>query len=528
MSHATASPAPPLPPAPARTLPRGLVWLRRDLRADDHAALSWALRCCRQVFVAFIFDRAVLAALPRADRRVEFVRDSLLELDERLRALAGRVGAGLIVRCGDVLPTLPQLARQLDVQAVFAGDDDEPEGHARDARVRGALAGLGIELRLTKDHRLLAAHELLTPAGTAYDSFAAYHAAWLAALTPERLRPWPVIAHADALAERPPAMRQPVPTLAELGFEPTNLSTLEIEPGSSGGQRAWQAFAARLDDYARLRDFPALRGPSYLGVHLRHGTLSVRAVAGAALARASEPRAPDGGAGARAWLRALALREFFAQLLAHHPRLAEQPFRPAFARIRWRYGQAANARFHAWAEGRTGYPLVDAAMAQLNRTGYMHHRLRLVAASFLVKQLGVQWRRGERHFAERLIDHELASNNGNWQWVAGCGAEAQPWYQILNPVRQSERVDAEGRFIRHQLHSLAGLPAPAIHAPWQAHAIELAAAGLRLGHDYPLPIVALDVARAEALARYAVVDPASGHRRPSAAASDAAAPGPQR
>ncbi|MDE2276775.1 MAG: FAD-binding domain-containing protein, partial [Burkholderiales bacterium] len=234
--------------------------------------------------------------------------------------------------------------------------------------------------------------------------------------------------------------------------------------------------------------------------HLRFGTVSVRR-----LAREAAQRARAGSRGAEVWLSELIWRDFYHQVLHHHPRVVTQAFKPEYDRIRWEHGQAADAQFAAWCEGRTGYPLVDAAMHQINQTGYMHNRLRMVVASFLTKDLGLDWRRGEAYFARHLNDFDLAANNGGWQWAASSGCDAQPYFRIFNPVTQSQKFDPEGRFIRRYLPALARLPDKLVHAPWLARPVDLAAAGLTLGTDYPLPVVQHEAARAATLARYAVV-----------------------
>ena len=478
----------------------GLVWLRRDLRVDDNAALHLALASCRHVHCAFVFDSGILDPLPRADRRVEFIRESLVDLDQALREAGGNPHAGLIVRQGAAVETITTLARELGVQAVFAARDYEPEAIERDRQVLGALARCGIAMHMVKDQVVFEQRELLTRTGTPYTVFTPYKKAWLALVDEHHLRSHDVHAHAEALAARPPALRQPVPTLAEIGFEKTNLSQLRIPTGSSGARSLFAEFIERMDQYHETRDFPAVKGPSYLGVHLRFGTVSIRRLAAAALQASIA-----GSAGASVWLGELIWREFYFQILTHFPHVAQSSFKPAFDAIRWRHGAKADALFQAWCEGRTGYPIVDAAMAQINRTGYMHNRLRMVAGSFLVKDLGIDWRRGERYFAEHLNDFDLAANNGGWQWVASSGCDAQPWFRIFNPIRQSEKFDPHGRFIARYLPQLADLPASAIHAPWRCGEVELAAAGVRLGENYPRPIVDHDEAREQTLARDAVV-----------------------
>lgn len=488
------------PPEP--TLDAALVWLRRDLRVDDHAALWHALRVARRVWCGFVFDRAILDPLPRADRRVEFIRDSLVGVDAELRALAashGVEGAGLIVRHGQAVDEIVALARSLGVQAVYASHDDDPQALARDARARGALADAGIVLHTCKDHVIFERDEVLTASGAPFSVFTPYRNAWLRKLEPSHLEPYPVARHAGALAPRP-AGEHGVPVLSELGFEPTNLHQLRLPSGPAGAQELLDDFLDRIDRYHEARDFPAVKGPSYLGPHLRFGTISVRR-----LVREAQQRAAAGSRGAEAWLAELVWREFYHQVLHHHPHVVGHAFRPAHDRIRWEHGRKADEQFAAWCEGRTGYPLVDAAMHQITQTGYMHNRLRMVVASFLTKDLGIDWRRGEAWFAERLNDYELASNNGGWQWAASTGCDAQPWFRIFNPVTQSRRFDPEGRFVRRYLPQLAGLPDKLVHAPWLARPADLEAAGVALGRDYPQPIVDHAAARERTLARYAEV-----------------------
>jgi deoxyribodipyrimidine photo-lyase len=508
-----------MPSASAETsLSGALVWLRRDLRVDDHAALHLALRSARRVWCAFVFDRAILDPLPRADRRVEFLRDSLAVLDAELRALAlahGVEGAdrvGLLCREGGAVDEIAALASRLGVQAVFAGHDDDPYALARDVLVRGRLAQAGISLHTVKDHVIFERSEVMTGGGTPYGVFTPYKNAWLRRLReleaqgPQAspLREHAVASLAGRLAP-PPATAPPLhtgaPALATLGFEATNLHALKLPIGCAGAQELLADFLHdRIDRYADARDYPALKGPSYLSTHLRFGTVSVRR-----LAREAWSRAQAGSRGAEVWLSELIWRDFYHQVLHHHPRVVGHAFRPEYDRITWETGKVADTQFEAWCRGRTGYPLVDAAMRQLLETGYMHNRLRMVVASFLTKDLGIDWRRGEAWFAEQLNDFDLAANNGGWQWAASSGCDAQPWFRIFNPVSQSEKFDPQGRFIRRYVPEIAALSDHHIHAPWLARPMDLQACGLVLGRDYPHPIVRHDEARERTLRRYAVV-----------------------
>ncbi len=492
--------------APARTLDRALVWLRRDLRTEDHAALHQALRSARQVWVCFVFDRAILDPLPRADRRVEFIRDSLVGVDTELRALAaahGTADVGLIVRHGWAHEEVPALAAQLHAQAVYASHDDEPDALTRDAKLRGLLAAAGVALHTHKDHVIFERSEVLTLSGGPFSVFTPYKNAWLKKLQPQHLQPYPVAPLADALAPLPAGLRQGVPSLAEIGFEETNLHSLKMlgeGAGPAGARAMVEDFLQRIDSYKDTRDFPAVKGPSYLSVHLRFGTVSVRN-----LARQAHERSVAGSRGAEGWLNELIWRDFYHQILHHHPRVTERAFKADYDKIACEHGKTAEALYTAWCEARTGYPLIDAAMRQINQTGYMHNRLRMVVASFLTKDLGLDWRWGERYFALHLNDFDLAANNGGWQWAASSGCDAQPYFRIFNPVSQSEKFDPQARFIRRYLPELAELPDKLIHAPWLAKPLDLQAAGVELGKTYPLPVVDHAVAREKTLARYAVV-----------------------
>ena len=482
----------------------GLMWFRRDLRADDNAALYHALKSCKTVYCVFIFDRQILDELPKSDRRVEFIRESLVELDASLRKLAdkvsGRAQAGLIIRHAWASEALPQLAQQLGVQAVFTNHDYEPQAIERDTAILGSLANVGIAFHTYKDHVIFERTEVLTQMGKPYGVFTPYKNACLKKLNEFYLKSYPVETYADALADRPAEYRQDVPTLAEIGFEKTNLATLKIPTGASGGRQLFEDFFDRMDQYHATRDFPAVKGPSYLGVHLRFGTVSIRK-----LAATAHQMTLQGSQGAAVWLSELIWRDFYFQILSNFPHAAKQSFKPEYDAIQWEQGPHAQELFAAWCEGRTGYPIVDAAMAQINQTGYMHNRLRMVVASFLVKDLGIDWRWGERYFAEKLNDFDLSANNGGWQWASSSGCDAQPYFRIFNPTSQSEKFDAEGKFIRKYVPQLAALPNAALHEPWNAKPMDLLAANVTLGKDYPRPIVDHAEARANTLLRYAVV-----------------------
>ncbi len=462
-----------------------LCWIRRDLRCEDNAALHAALAASRRVFCAFVFDTEILEKLPdRRDRRVEFIWASVAELQRELEALGG----GLEVVHGPARREIPRLAGELGVDAVFANHDYDPAAVARDEAVAAFLGKAGVAWLTRKDHVVFERDEVLTGSGRPYTVFTPYKNAWLKKLEPFFLKSYPIRKYRARLA---PARSRELPGLRKIGFQKTNLSELGVATGMSGAKTLFDGFRRRMDRYHERRDFPALKGPSYLSVHLRFGTLSVREVARAAwLARSR---------GAATWLSELIWRDFYHMILHHFPYVVEGAFRPEFNAVRFPNDENL---FQAWCEARTGYPLVDAAMRQINQTGYMHNRLRMVTASFLVKDLLVDWRWGERYFAQHLIDFDLAANNGGWQWAASTGCDAQPYFRIFNPVTQSQKFDPDGRFIRRYLPELTRCDERQIHAPWLMTADEQRRSGVVIGRDYPAPIVDHATQRKRALELY--------------------------
>lgn len=472
-----------------------LVWFRRDLRDSDHAALCEALRRGRRVYCAFVFDREILDALDQtSDRRVEFIRESLVELDAALR----KRGGALLVRHGWAAKEIPDLARELGVGAVFANRDYEPRAKQRDAVVGAALKADGVAFEFFKDQAVLDGDEVLSQAGRPYTVFTPYRNAWLKRLTEDDWHPHQ--GGSGVLVAAPGA--DGVPPLATIGFSGTDLRRLGIVPGMDGGRQLLADFLGRIGRYRQQRDFPAVKGVSYLSVHLRFGTVSVRDLVAKAIGAGA---LRQDGEGAATWLSELVWRDFYFMILDRFPHVVERAFKPAYDAINWQGGAQAEAAFSAWCAGRTGYPLVDAAMRQLNTTGYMHNRLRMLVASFLTKDLGIDWRLGEAYFARQLNDYDLSANNGGWQWAASTGCDAQPYFRIFNPVTQSERFDPAGRFIRRYLPELADVPERFIHAPWRMSPLEQAACGVFIGSTTPAPLVDHDQARRRTLERYAVV-----------------------
>jgi len=485
-----------MPPRRSRSAspPRGaLVWFRRDLRDHDHAALARALDEGGPVYAAFVFDREILDALRSpADRRVEFIHGSVAALDARLRARGG----GLIVAHERARDAIPRLARELRVAAVHANRDYEPSARDRDAAVEASLAEAGIAFRSHKDQVIFERDEIVTRAGTPFSVFTPYRNAWLAKLAPAHVTPHDANDSAP-LAPPPAALDTGLPSLDALGFRATGLPALGVRSGMDGARALFADFSRRIDGYHLARDFPARKGPSYLSVHLRFGTIAIRELVALAHARSLLPD----GAGAATWLSELVWREFYASILASFPHVLRGAFRREYDRVRWDDDPRG---FRAWCEGRTGYPLVDAGMRQLRETGWMHNRARMVVASFLTKDLLVDWRRGERFFLQRLVDGDPASNDGGWQWAASTGTDAQPYFRVFNPVAQGLRFDPDGTYVRRHVPELARLAGAAAHEPWKSPA---------LARDYPAPIVDHAERREEALARYREVR--SGRARPT-------------
>jgi deoxyribodipyrimidine photo-lyase len=475
-----------------------LIWLRRDLRLTDHRVISAALRQSKQVYLAFVFDKTILDALDnQSDRRVEFIWEAIAQL----KAQAQKAGGDLITVHDHASTAIPKLAKQLKVGAVFCGTDYEPSAIERDKTVASSLATMGIEFHSVKDQAIFEKSEVLTLAAKTFSVFTPYKNAWLKRLTPEDLNE-EAINWTNRFGTIGPKESQLVvlPSLEQMGFTQTNLKTLKMGLGASGADAQFKDFTQRMGLYGEQRDFPAVRGVSYLSIHQRFGTISIRRLAKHALAQWQA--AGPGSEGAYKWLAELIWRDFYFQILFNYPHVVSGPFKKEYDAITW---DNDTEFFNAWCQAKTGYPLIDAAMEQLNQTGFMHNRLRMVVASFLTKDLGIDWRWGERYFAAQLNDFDLSANNGGWQWAASTGCDAQPYFRIFNPISQSEKFDPKGAFIRRYLPQLNKLDDKAIHAPWLAAPMLLKGADVALGKNYPLPIVEHDQARQLTLKRYEVV-----------------------
>jgi len=448
----------------------GLVWYRRDLRLLDNPALADATRRNERVVAAYVLDPRLLAAAGPHRRRFHLA--SLVALDAALRDQ----GARLVVRTGDPATVVPALAVELDAAEVAWNADPSPYATRRDDAVADGLTGAGVGVRRWHGTLVHRPGAVRTAKGTLSRVFTPFHRAWAA--TPHD--PWP---------EPGDGVLDPAG-----GVSSDPLPSPDAEPPIPGGEAAaldrLAAWLERVDRYDDDRDAPAVDGTSSLSADLRFGLLSPRhvlAVVG------------DHTPGRAGFSRQLAWRDWYAHLTAELPHIARRAIRPEYDAVGWRHDPADLA---AWQEGRTGYPIVDAGMRQLAATGWMHNRVRMIVGSFLVKDLLIDWREGERWFRHQLVDADIPQNAGNWQWVAGTGTDAAPYFRIFNPVAQSRTHDPRGAYIRRWVPELAGLPDAAVHAPWEARPLDLAAAGVVLGETYPHPVVDHGVARDRTLAAY--------------------------
>ncbi|HEY2386076.1 MAG TPA: deoxyribodipyrimidine photo-lyase [Candidatus Binatia bacterium] len=456
-----------------------LHWFRRDLRLADNTALTRAAAGAERLLPVFVIDDAILARPDTGAPRVVFLFGCLHALAGALAA----TGSRLVVLRGAPERELPRLARTVGAAAVHWNKDYEPYARARDARVAEALRAAGVASHQWKDHVLFEEREILTAAGTPFTVFTPYARAWARGTPASPMRRAPLPPPPEGVAG------EALPTPEGLGL--TTTAALP-EPGERPARRVLARFVqSRLKRYSTARNAPGKAGTSELSPYLRFGVLSIRTAYAAV--------AGSHSAGARAWRNELAWRDFYCQILFHHPNVEREAFRPAFRTLGW---TGAPAHFEAWCRGETGYPIVDAAMRQLDATAWMHNRARMIAASFLTKDLLIDWRQGERWFMQRLVDGDLAANNGGWQWAASTGTDAQPFFRIFNPSAQGERFDPDGAYVRRWVPELAGVPARWIHRPWEMPGLDARAAGLVLGGTYPERLVRHEEQRPKALALY--------------------------
>ena len=422
-----------------------LFWFRRDLRVTDNAGLYHALQDGKAVIPAFVFDENILNKLPKNDARVAFIHQRVATLHQTFSSL----GSGMVSEKGNPLALIQKWCKAFGITAVYTNEDYEPYARERDKAIAEKLKALNISFKTFKDQVLFAPNEVLKKDGTPYKVYTPYSRVWIAKMDEEGVPDYPSEEGLKNLYKYTP---NPIPTLEEMGFEKGQHSIPEGDNSK-----------VLMDAYEDTRNFPALDSTSRLGIHIRFGSISVRAL----IAKAQKSIN-------NTFLKELVWREFFMQILWHYPHTTTASFKPQYDRIAWRNNEE---EFKKWCEGNTGYPLVDAGMRELNQTGFMHNRVRMLVGSFLCKHLLIDWRWGEAYFAEKLLDYEQASNIGNWQWVAGCGVDAAPYFRVFNPTEQVKKFDKDHEYIKKWVLEYQSL-------------------------DYPTPIVEHKAARERCLATY--------------------------
>lgn len=420
-----------------------IFWFRRDLRLEDNVGLSKALASEYPVFPLFIFDEFILNQLEqKSDRRVDYIHQALTAMNKELH----QFGATLNTFYGSPLNIFQQLSEEYSIKNIFCNRDYEPAAIARDKEIYNFFKVRNVPLKAFKDQVIFDKKDVLKNDGLPYTVFTPFSKKWKSIFKEDLVVP--VTNNIANFFRQPPAS---IISLSEIGFFKTDI--VFQSPVLN---------AKIIDHYAETRDYPAIEGTTHLGIALRFGTISIRKC----VAFAQQHN--------QIWLNELIWREFFMQILYHFPSVVQQPFKPAYANIQWRNNED---EFQRWCEGKTGYPLVDAGMRELNETGYMHNRVRMVTASFLSKHLLIDWRWGEAYFAQQLNDYDLSANNGNWQWAAGCGCDAAPYFRVFNPTAQMEKFDKNQEYVRK----------------WVPEYQTMA---------YPKPIVAHQIARDRALKEY--------------------------
>lgn len=398
-----------------------IFWFRRDLRFHDNAGLYQALAGEYPVVPLFIFDKNILDKIEnKKDARVAFIFNCVTELQQVLHKQAK---SSILIKHGKPLEVFQELLQEYELDTVFTNRDYEPYALSRDQEVASMLRKNNIDFRTYKDHLIFEKEEVMKKDGKPYTVFTPYSRRWLEKLHADgldtHLSSYPSEDHFDHFHKTKPF---PFPSLSDLGFEKTNIPI----PGKIIAQ-------GLIRQYDKTRDFPAKSGTSRLGIHFRFGTISIR------------EKARNAYKLNKTFLNELIWRDFYAMILFHFPYVAEQSFRAKYDQIEWRNNEK---EFEKWCEGKTGYPIVDAGMRELNTTGYMHNRVRMITASFLTKHLLIDWRWGEAYFAKKLLDFDLASNNGGWQWAAGCGTDAAPYFRVFNPTTQQKKFDKDFEYIK--------------------------------------------------------------------------------
>lgn len=421
-----------------------IFWFRRDLRLHDNAALYHALKSGHPVLPVFIFDKHILDKLShKADARVAFIHHTITELSKALQGY----GSSLSVFHATPLEAFKELAKDYDLAGVYTNHDYEPYAEERDASVKTFLDSKGIGFHTYKDQCIFEKHEVTKDDGKPYTVFTPYSRRWKAAMNDFYIRPYPNKNYFNNFLPTAPVA---IPSLKALGFE----KTAAAFPANDMDNEL-------IRHYHQTRDIPGIKGTTRLSLHLRFGTVSIRAL----VKRAMELN--------ETWLNELIWRDFYMMILFHFPHSAKDSFKPQYDRIRWRNNET---EFAAWCEGRTGFPMVDAGMRELNATGFMHNRVRMIVSSFLVKDLLIDWRWGEAYFAEKLLDYDLSANVGGWQWAAGSGCDAAPYFRVFNPTEQQKKFDPDFKYIKQWIpeYGTKAYPQPIVdHAAARLRALSV-------------------------------------------------------
>ncbi len=457
---------------------RAIHWFRHDLRLHDNAALSAACEHADELIPLFVLDERLLHGRRSGEPRTRFLLESVACLARDLEARGSR----LVIRRGDPVAEIEKLLQETGAELLSFGRAYGPAAARRDAAVRAVASRASARVLECKDHVVFESQEVLSTQDRPFAVYTPYRRVWEREYETNPQTPLPV----PKLPPVPAAAKSLPPSVAS----PSDGGGAELP---AGGEAAAQERLSRfledaVSDYARLRDYPAEDATSRLSPYLRFGCISARACVHAARELAAVER--GAAAGARKWIDELIWRDFYWAILTENPRVASENYRREYDVLQWNDDEPG---FRAWCEGLTGYPIVDAGMRQLARTGWMHNRVRMIVASFLTKDLLIDWRRGEDHFYRLLVDGDPASNNGGWQWAASTGTDAQPYFRIFNPVSQGERFDPDGRYVRHFVPELAGVPDRFVQRPWEAESPPA---------DYPAPIVDHAARRLLALQRY--------------------------
>ena len=413
--------------------PVAVFWFRRDLRLDDNAGLYHALKSGHPVLAIFIFDKEILDNLEdKDDARVTFIHQTITDLDQQLH----KHDSSLLVLHDKPQHAWRELLRDYKIEAVYTNHDYEPSAKTRDEAIAKLLNDNNIPFKTYKDQVIFEKDEVIKDDGKPYTVYTPYLRKWYQKLTPFYLKGYPTQKYFANFFKK---AHFKIPSLKEIGFEKSELEFPAVH------------YKDLIAEYPEKRDFPAVKGTTHIGIHLRFGTVSIRELAGTAYTFAE-----------KTWLNELIWREFYMMILHHFPKTADHAFRPEYDRIKWLNDEK---QFEAWRNGQTGFPLVDAGMRELNTTGYMHNRVRMVVASFLSKDLLIDWRWGERYFARKLLDYEMASNVGGWQWAAGSGTDAAPYFRIFNPESQLKKFDPDLKYVKKWVPEYADFskyPAPII------------------------------------------------------------------